>query len=125
MTIQTILDKIDEMKANTVPAHDKIAWLSELDAKVYREVYMTHEGMPAGIVFEGYDMGTDPSTPLLIPDGYSDVYVHYLSAEIDNVQRETGEYTKNKIRFNNSWQTFCDYWARTHMPRPVVTQFRL
>lgn len=125
MTIQAILDKIDETKANTIETRDKVAWLSELDAKVYREVYMTHEGWPERIVFEGYDMDTDPSTELLIPDAYSDVYVHYLATEIDNVQRETGEYTKSALRFNNSWQTFCDYWVRNHMPKSVVRQFRL
>lgn len=125
MTIQAVIDKIDSLKPNTIPYHEKLAWLSELDGKVFREIYMTHEGMPAGIEFHGYDQDTNPATTLLIPDGYTDVYQHYLAAEIDNVNRETNEYTKDKIRFANSWQTFCDYWTRTHMPKQEMCEFRL
>ena len=125
MTIQAVIDAIDELKPNMIPARQKIAWLSELDGKVFREVLMTHEGMPAGIEFKGYDQDERPDTVLLIPDDYAEVYQHYLAAEIDNVQRETNEYTKNMMRFNASWQTFCDYWNRTHMPRQIVRQFRL
>lgn len=125
MTIQAVIDKIDTLKHNMIPPHDKIAWLSELDGKVFREIIMTHEGMPAGIRFEGYDQETSPDTQLLIPDEYSDVYIHYLAAEIDNVHRETNEYAKNKIRYNSALQTFMDYWTRTHMPKQAVCQFRI
>lgn len=125
MTIQEAITNIDDLKSNMIPHFRKVAWLSELDGKVFREVFMTHEGMPRGICFEGYNQETDPSTTLLIPDAYAEVYQHYLAAEIDNVNRETNEYTKSMIRFNASWQTFCDYWNRTHTPISQVCQFRL
>lgn len=125
MTIQAVIDKIDNDKPNMITVHEKIAWLSELDGKVWQEIYMTHEGMPAELRFCGYDMDTDTSVELLIPDAYSEVYQYYMAAEIDNIQRETNEYAKSKIRFNTAWQTFCDYWTRTHMPRQVMCQFRL
>lgn len=125
MTIQAVLDKIDQDKPNMIPLHEKIAWLSELDGKVFHEIYMTHEGMPEGIHYRGYDQDTPTSTELLIPDAYSNVYWYYMAAEIDNVHRETNEYAKAKIRYNSAMQTFQDYWTRTHMPKQVMCQFRL
>lgn len=125
MTIQAVIDKIDQDKPNMIKLHEKIAWLSELDGKVFQEVYIAHEGMPAGIQFHGYNQDTNPATHLLIPDAYSEVYKYYMAAEIDNIQRETNEYAKSKIRFNNAWQTFVDYWTRTHMPKQAMCQFRL
>lgn len=125
MTIQAVIDKIDSLKPNTIPYHEKLAWLSELDGKVFREIYMTHEGMPAGISFHGYDMDTNPATTLLIPDAYADVYQHHLAVWIDDTHRETAEYMRSKTRFNTAWQTFCDYWTRTHMPKQAMCEFRL
>lgn len=125
MTIQAVIEHIDTLKPNMIPHFRKVAWLSELDGKVFREIYCTHEGMPGGISYHGYDQETDASTHLLIPDDYSEVYHHYLAAQIDDVNRETNEYTKSMLRFNNAWQTFCDYWTRTHMPKQARCEFRL
>lgn len=125
MTIQAIIDRIDTLKPNMFPTHQKIAWLSDLDGKVWKEVVQEHEWMPTGIHYEGYDQDTDPGTELLVPDAYADVYEHYMAAMMDNANRETGEYMKHMMMFNASWQTLVDYWNRKYMPKQVVHQFRL
>ena len=125
MTIQEAIDKIDALKPNVIPRHQKISWLSDLDGMVWREVYMTHEDMPQGIVYEGYDQDTEPDVHLLVPFPYTNVYEHWLAAKIDDKNRDTNEYTKNMVQFNNAWDTYTDFWNRTHMPRQAVTQFRL
>lgn len=125
MTIQEAIDRIDSMKPNMFSDQQKVAWLSELDGVVWREVYMTHEDMPQGIVYEGYDQNTEPDVHLLVPFPYTNVYQHWLAAKIDDKNRDTNEYTKNMVQFNSAWDTFTDYWNRTHMPRQVVAQLRL
>ena len=124
MTIQTAIDMIDNLKTNMSPVHQKIAWLNDLDGLVMREVIMTHDGSDAYADFKGYDQDTDMGTVLLIPEPYADVYRHYLAAQIDIANRETGEYTKDMLLYNAAWQTFVDYWNRTHMPMQRVAQLR-
>lgn len=123
MTIQTAIDMIDTLKPSMVPHHQKVAWLSDLDGLIWREVILTHEGAP-NIEFVGYDQDTNPDTTLLAPEPYTDIYKHYMASKMDIANRETGEYAKDMVLFNNAWQTLCDYWNRTYMPRQRVKQLR-
>lgn len=125
MTIQAMIDRVDTLKPNMYPYHQKVAWLSDLDGKVWQEIVQEHEWMPTGISYAGYDQETEPDVELLVPDAYADVYEHYLMAMMDNANRETSEYMKHMMMFNASWQTLIDYWNRKYMPKQVVHQFRL
>lgn len=124
MTIQAAIDTIDTLKPNMILRSQKVAWLSDLDGLVWREIFTNSEGIPEGITFEGYNDDTEPSVDLLVPEPYTDTYRHYLALQIDNVTRETNEYAKDQILFNNAWQTLCDYWNRTHMPKSKVAEIR-
>ena len=123
MTIQAAIDMIDTLKPNTVPLTQKVAWLSDLDGMIWREVISTHEGAP-NIRFEGYDQDTPTSVELLAPEPYTDVYKHWISTKIDIITRENAEYAKDAVLFNNAWQTLCDAWNRKHMPTTAVKQLR-
>lgn len=125
MTIQAAIDRVDSLKPNMFPIEQKVAWLSDLDGKVWLEIVQEHEWMPDGIEYHGYDQDTNPGTVLLVPDAYADVYEHYLKAMMDAANRETNEYTKDMMMFNASWQTLNDYWNRKFMPKQVVHQFKL
>lgn len=125
MTIQAAIDRIDDMKPNMFTVPQKIAWLSEVDSYIWREIIKTHEGVPAGVVFAGYDQETPMDTELLVPEPYTDVYDAYLSAQMDLKNAESGKYAQNMVRFNNAWQTYGDYYNRHHMPIQMVRQFRL
>lgn len=124
MTIQMAIDMVDQLKPNMFPVSQKVAWLNDLDGLVWREIISTHEGIPEGIAFVGYDQETDPGADLLVPEPYTDIYRHYLSAQMDIANRETGEYAKDMVLFNNAWQTLCDYWNRTHPPVGRVKHLR-
>ena len=114
MTIQAVIDQVDRLKTNMFPVEQKIAWINELEGKVWSEIVQEHEWMPSG-----------PGVVLLAPDAYADVHVHYMMAKMDDANRETNEYTKHMLMFNAAWQTLCDYWGRKYMPKRVVTQFVL
>lgn len=124
MTIQAAIDRIDTMKPNMFDDKQKIAWLSEVDGYVWRELIKTHEGQPEGFVFVGYDQDTEMDTELLIPEPYTGVYDSYLSAQMDQKNMESGKYAQNMVRFNNEWQTYADYYNRNHTPKTLVHQFR-
>lgn len=124
MTIQAAIDRIDEMKPNMFSDQQKVAWLSEVDGYVWREIIKTHEGIPAGIDFVGYDLDTEMDTVLLVPEPYHGIYEHYLAAQMADKNRETGEYAKEMAAFNSAWQTYADYYNRMHAPVALVQQFR-
>lgn len=123
MTIQTAIERIDGLKPNKYTDEQKIAWLSELDGMVFRELLLTHQ-QPQIIEFEGYSE-TDLETELLVPFPYTDVYQHYLAMQMDLANAELQKYANDKILFNNAYNTYSDYYTRTHMPVQRVRQFRL
>lgn len=124
MTIQAAIDRIDTMKPNMFDDKQKIAWLSEVDGYVWRELIKTHEGQPEGYEYVGYDLDTPMDKVLLIPEPYTGVYDSYLSAQMDLKNMESGKYAQNMVRFNNEWQTYADYYNRKHQPITLVRQFR-
>lgn len=124
MTIQAAIEMIDTLKPNMFSRTQKVMWLNDLDGLIWREIILTHEGVKPGSVFDGYNQDTDFSTNLLAPEPYTDIYKHYLAAQMDIANRETGEYSKDMVLFNNAWQTLCDYWNRKHTPFSRVRQLR-
>lgn len=116
MTIQEAIDRIDMLKANMFPAEQKVAWLSDLDKMVWHEIFMTHEGTPPEAVFDGYDQDTDAQTRLLVPEPYTDIYQHYMATMMDLANAESTKYAQDRTLFNAAYQTFGDFWRRTHMP---------
>lgn len=124
MTIQAAIDLIDSLKPNMFSDQQQVAWLSDLDGMIWREIIQTHEGAPE-TPFTGYDQDTQPDTALLAPAPYSDVYKHYLASRMDIANRDNNEYAKDMALFATAWQTLCDYWNRTYMPISKVHQLRL
>lgn len=125
MTIQAAIDRIDVLKPNMFTAQQKVAWLSELDGMVFREIFLTHEGMPAGVTYEGYNEDTQTCTTLLVPEPYTDIYQHYMAVQMDLANAEGNKYAQDTTLFHNAWQTFADFWTRLHMPISRVREFRL
>ena len=124
MNIQEAIDTIDKRKPNMTPTEQKVAWLSDLDGRIWRELCLNSKTIPEGMSYEGYDDETERDTDLLAPEPYTDIYRHYMALQIDIDTRETNEYAKDQILFNNAWQELCDYWNRTHMPKCKVTEIR-
>lgn len=124
MTIQEAIERIDTLKPNKFPIRQKVAWLSDLDGMVFREIFDVHEHSPVA-AFNGYDQDTDLATDLLVREPYVDIYQHYMATQMDIANMESGKYAQDMQLYNNAWATFGDYWTREHMPKPRVKQFRL
>lgn len=124
MTIQTAIDRIDSLKPNKYTDMQKVAWLSDLDGMIFRELLLTHEQPPI-ITFDGYDESTSRNEELLVPFPYTDVYQHYLAMQMDLANAELQKYANDKILFNSAYNTYSDYYTRTHMPVQKVHQFRM
>lgn len=113
MTIKEAIETTDTLKPNVFHNREKMKWLSELDGKIKKEIFDTHEGSPS---FDGYDEDTDSATPLLVPEPYSDVYIKYLMAQIDFHLAEIARYNNDMILFNTAYDDLARWYHRTHRP---------
>ena len=125
ITIQEVIDDIDSKKPNSFTDDEKKLWLSQVDGKVYTELFMTHEYPGELPPFTGYDQDTPPDTELLIPYPYTDVYKHYLASKMDLSNAELQKYANDHTMYNAEWTTFSDYWTRTHPPLNPYPHFML
>ena len=115
MTIQEVLSTTDELKANMMIEVTKIRFISEVEGKIYKEIFKKHAGLPAEEQ-PVYDDATDRGTVLLVPAPYDMVYVYWLMCQIDLMNMEMDKYNNDRALFENAWSEFADYWRREHMP---------
>ena len=125
MTIQEAITKVDRQRPNHVKDEDKIAWLSELDGMIHKEIIMSHDHTEDQEAYDGYDGNTDLNMSLLAPFPYDDIYIHWLISNIDMVNLEIDKYNNDRTLFNNAYDTLSDYWTRTHMPKQKTRELRL
>lgn len=118
MTIQKILDMLEEVKPSQISDETKIAWLSQLDARIFLELLSTHEkdaAMPE--TFAGYTPATDREESLLVPAPYDEIYRWYLEMQIDLANMEVDKYLNSMALYNNAWGEFARMWHRGHRPK--------
>ena len=122
MTLQNAITQTDALKPNAYADTDKTAWLSRLDGLIHEELlsrYYPADGEDAlsSTPFAGYDDETDPDTALLVPPPYDELYILYLSSQIDFYNGEYSRYNGSMALFNHAYQTFACAWNRTHRHR--------
>lgn len=126
MTISEAIDLLDVLKANKYTDEQKRGWLTELDGQVYKEIISTHapdENTPES--FAGYDAETPGDTVLLVPSPYNDVYMHYLAMKVDLYNTEIINYNNDQQLFNAAYDSYAQYYNRTHMPRQKVWKLNI
>ena len=116
MTIQKVLDLVDELKPNTMSAAAKISFISEIEQKIFIEIIMRHEHDPEEEDMPAYDETTDTSTELLVSEPYHMLYVYWLETKLDELFREWDEFNNHRALFDAAWKEFAEHWTSTHMP---------
>lgn len=117
MTIQDALLQIDEVKPNQMEKRQKIAWLTEVDGRIYHDIMLRHErdgGVPD--TCPHYDLETDERENLLCPDPYSGMYRWYMEAQIDLINQEMDKYQNSYAQFNAAYGDYARKYKREHMP---------
>lgn len=136
MKLQQAIDRVDEMRPNMQSRPLKIAWLSELDGLIWRELIIKHQmtveewrrykhDRDFRPVMPEYDEDTDPGETLLVAAPYDNLYLYWLMSKIDEQTMETEKYNNDRQMFNASYESLSDYWTRTHMPLTVTRELRI
>ena len=125
MTLQEVLDMIDQLKPSMMQRSTKIRYISELEGKIHQEILMKHVHSAEDEIVPVYNDDTDGSTELLVPAPYDWVYVYYVLSQIDMFNQEEDKANNDRARFENAWGEFDDYYTRTHMPLTAFPYFKL
>lgn len=64
-----------------------------------------------------YDVEADMQTVLLVPEPYSDVYIKYISVQVDYYNGESERYANSMIMFNMAQDAFSAWHNRNNMHR--------
>lgn len=126
MTIIEAINQVDKLKPNTHSQETKIQWLSALDGKIKRSIIDTHERgecLSMGFWFDGYNENTPLDMELIAPAPYDEMYRHYLSAKIDEVNGEFERYNASITLFNAEYEAFENDYNRTHLPKSAGNRF--
>ena len=125
MTLQEVLDIVDEMKPNMMRRNLKMKYITEIEQLIHDEIVMKHAHTEEQEAKPVYTESSDPGTVLIVPDPYSMVYVYWLMSKIDMQNQEDGRYNIDRAHFENAYNTMSDWWTREHMPVQKTREFRL
>ena len=111
MTIQSLINKVQEEKPNTFQTDKLIEYINEIEADVADQVNMD---IPV------YTSEPDPETnesdldkELIVPAPYDRLYVSYLKAMIDYANEEYASYQLNQMQHVQDFTDFMNWLVRT------------
>ena len=129
MTLIQAVNEADNLKPNMYGLPEKIKWLSRLDQRIFEEVLLMHElsdeekepfmvEIDGKIIFSfcAYNEN-DQEKELIVQEPYDEMYVHWLSAQIDWNNREYAGFNATNAVFEATYTAFRNAFNRTHMPK--------
>ena len=109
MTAGEILSAVDALRPNQYSAAQKLAWLRQLDGKLFDELLWVYETETFSLP-ESYTA----ETVLRAPFPYDwELYTSWLFAQIDLHNAEIVKYNQSMTLFAAAWRQLGDYWNRT------------
>lgn len=121
MTVENIIIELDEMLPNVFTNANKVAWLNELDKKIYEEVVKTHEGYEDVTLATYVVPTTGSSQAMLVPEPYSVLYLYYLMTKVYFFDAEYGRYNNTSQIFNQSYREFTAWY--NERVKPLAHEF--
>lgn len=116
MTIQEVIDRVQQEKPNTFSVEDMISWISEIEGKIVNEVLRSHEMYDRQYdQFTGYSLN-DLERVLIARFPYDRLYVEFVKMKIDEMLEETARYNNSAIMFNTHYEDFRKWYNKTHKP---------
>lgn len=110
MTIRECIDRCDRLRPNVIEEEIKISWLSQHDENLHKTFLEKFQQTPAR--FSAY--GDDTSKQLLVGDGFSDMYLYWLIAQIDFYLSEIERYNNDMLMYNQTLDSFQREFMSTH-----------
>lgn len=108
MTGQDVIRAVDALKPNGYTMAQKTAWIEDMEAELWREVFLRSESDGPG--------GEGGERPLLLPGSWKRLYHMYLAAMIDFSNAEYTKYSNAMAAYNSAWAGFAAWYAERYTP---------
>lgn len=115
MNVTEIIACVDKLRPNGYDQEDKTRWLSEIEGMIVDEILNMAEGND--IVFTGYKYELDAEKETILPDRFTDIYIHYLKAKIELNDDELTQYNKEVMVYQSAYDQYAAWYRRNHMPK--------
>ena len=111
MTINQIINIVDQIKPNAFPPEVKVMWLNEVEGYVQTYIHLVSS---ADVIT--YDYSVDADTELLVPPPHNGVYWTFLTAMIDYGNGEYNKYQNTITLYNSYIQEYQRWYATVYRP---------
>ena len=132
MKLIDAINEVNNLKPNFYELPEKIKWLSRLDLRIFEQILLTHElseeerepylNDSGELAFDGYDEN-DQDRELIVKEPYDELYIHWLSAQIDLNNREFLGFNNSNAMFEATYSEFRNAFNRTHMPKSAKKRY--
>lgn len=116
MTINQVIQNVEQLRSPTGDAELLISFINELEWRIKREIIDTAED-GEDYLFTGYSSEKDMETELLAPPPYDDVYVQFCCYRMDLRENQIASANNSIERFEMIYDRFSRYWIREHCPK--------
>lgn len=136
-TVAEIISQYNAERPNQVEDAQKVLWLRKCERMIINEILVSHEhdleeetrvdlkvvGSHLVITgagsFEQHIDSFDMDTPLLVPEPYDDLYLHYLDQRIALNNNDKTRYNTAAAQYNNALLTYQQYVNRTYKTKKI------
>ena len=125
MTVQEAIGLVDKLKPNQYDQATKARWLKDVDEAIHLDIVLTHApntGEADSFDADGYTAGDHV---LLVPPPFEDIYLYYLSTQIDLYNAELGKYANDMALYNAAYTNYSSWYTRTHAPKAAIRELRI
>lgn len=118
MKVIDAINQVDSLKANMYTLQDKIKWLSRLDLRIKQQIIDTHELNPDEEEISFTEYGPeDTDKELLVSEPYAEMYIYWLSAQIDYFNMENDSFNASNAMFETVYSNYRNAYNASHMPK--------
>lgn len=114
MTIQALIDKVQEETPNSFGTDRLLGFINEIEADVVHQIH------DEPVTYTADDMETE----LKVPAPYDRLYVSYVKAMIDYANEEYASYQNNQMQHVQDFGDFLDWVVRTNQDLEEFTPVR-
>lgn len=112
MTLNEVIQHVNEIKPNAFPESAKIRWLSQLEGRIASEIFLM---APAELQQFRYS-AEDKDHELLVSPPYDDIYVAFLTAKVDSKNGEFNKLSTAAQAYNRQWDELSAYIGNLYNP---------
>lgn len=125
MTVNEAITELGAIKPHAFTDDVICKWLTQLDGQLWEDVVKWHrfplvkdeDGHRHPMIPEhGPYTEADMEKKLMVPEPYDDVYIKWLSAQIDYNNHDIGRYNNSMVMYNEALKSYTNWLNRTFLP---------